>query len=68
MLEQLGANAYYIEVLNPFAAFLRIVSEPLLGHVPALQTYVSVLIDLAVLFLIAWPTFAKFRGRIVYWL
>ena len=67
-VEQLGANAYYIEVLNPFAAFLRIVSEPLLGHVPALQTYVSVLIDLAVLFLIAWPTFAKFRGRIVYWL
>ena len=67
-VEQLGRNAFYIEVFNPFAAFLRVVSEPLLGHVPTLQTYLSVLIYLAILMAIAWPVFAKFRARIVYWL
>lgn len=67
-VEQLGRNAHYVEVFNPFAAFLRIVSEPLLGHVPAAQTYLSVFIALGVLTLIAWPVFAKFRARIVYWL
>lgn len=67
-VEQLGRNAFYVEVFNPFAAFLRVVSEPLLGHVPAPQTYASVFIALAVLILVAWPVFAKFRGRIVYWL
>ena len=67
-VEQLGRNAFYVEVFNPFAAFLRIVSEPLLGHVPALQTYLSVLIYLAILMAIAWPVYAKFRARIVYWL
>jgi len=67
-VEQLGRNAFYIEVFNPFAAFLRIVSEPILGHVPATQTYLSVLIYLAILMAIAWPVFAKFRARIVYWL
>ena len=67
-VEQLGPNAFYVEVLNPFAAFLRVVSEPLLGHVPAAGTYLTVLVALAVLTLIAWPCFAKFRARIVYWL
>lgn len=67
-VEQLGDNAYYVEVFNPFAAFLRIVSEPLLGNVPAPQTYLTVAISLGVLTLVAWPIFAKFRSRIVYWL
>ena len=67
-VEQLGSNAVYVEVLNPFAAFLRVVSEPLLGHVPTPQTYLTVLVALAVLSLVAWPCFARFRARIVYWL
>ena len=67
-VEQLGQNAVYVEVLNPFAAFLRVVSEPLLGRVPAPGTYGTVLVALAVLSLVAWPCFARFRGRIVYWL
>ena len=67
-VEQLGQNAFYVEVFNPFAAFLRIVAEPLLGHVPALQTYLSVIIYLGIMFMIAWPLFARFRARIVYWL
>ena len=67
-VEQLGQNAFYVEVFNPFAAFLRVVSEPLLGHVPAPGTYLTVLVSLGVLTLVAWPCFAKFRARIVYWL
>ena len=67
-VEQLGANAHYVEVFNPFAAFLRVAAEPLLGHVPAPQTYASVFVALAVLIGIAWPIFARFRSRIVYWL
>lgn len=67
-VEQLGQNAFYVEVFNPFAAFLRIVAEPLLGHVPTLQTYASVIIYLGIMMAIAWPLFAKFRARIVYWL
>ncbi len=67
-IEQLGPNAVYIEVLNPFTAFLRVVSEPLLGHVPGPQVYLTVLVILGVLTLVALPSFAKFRARIVYWL
>lgn len=67
-VEQLGPNAVYVEVLNPFAAFLRVVSEPLLGRVPAPDTYLTVAVALGVLSLVAWPCFARFRARIVYWL
>lgn len=54
--------------LNPFAAFLRIVSEPLLGRLPDTATYVSTILTIVVLALIAWPLFSRFRPRIVYWL
>ena len=67
-IEQLGTRANYILILNPFASFLRIVSEPMQGHIPDLATYGRVLIYLTILFLIAWPLFARFRARIVYWL
>ena len=67
-VEQLGPNAVYVDVLNPFAAFLRVVSEPLLGRVPAPGTYATVLVALGVLAVVAWPCFARFRSRIVYWL
>ena len=67
-VEQLGANAFYVEVFNPFAAFLRVVSEPLLGHVPTPRTYGTVFAALGILAAIAWPTFARFRARVVDWL
>ncbi len=67
-VEQLGPNGVYVDTFNPFASFIGVVSEPLLGHVPAPQTYMSAFIALGVLILIAWPCFAKFRARIVYWL
>ncbi|WP_046864953.1 ABC transporter permease [Microvirga massiliensis] len=66
--DQLGVQALYIVGLNPFAAFLRIVSEPLLGRVPGLLTYALALLTIAALALIAWPLFRRYRPRIVYWL
>lgn len=54
--------------LNPFASFMAVVAEPILGRVPPLQAYVvtgTALITLACLTL---PLFARCRARLVYWL
>lgn len=66
--EQLGNRAWFIKVFNPFASFLQVVAEPMRGNLPELSTYLSVLVYLLILIVIAWPLFAKFRARIVYWL
>jgi ABC-type polysaccharide/polyol phosphate export permease len=55
-------------IVNPFAAFLQIVSEPLLGRLPDARTYASAAVTIVVLALVAWPLFSRFRQRIVYWL
>ncbi len=67
-VEQLGDEARHWAYLNPFAAFLRVVSEPLLGRLPDPLTYASVAGSIAALALVAWPLFTRFRQRIVYWL
>jgi lipopolysaccharide transport system permease protein len=54
--------------LNPFAAFLRVVSEPLLGRLPSYSTYASAIVTIIVLCAVAAPLFVRFRQRIVYWL
>jgi lipopolysaccharide transport system permease protein len=66
--EQLGRGGDIMLLVNPFAALLRIVSEPMQGRIPALSTYGSVLVYLTLLFVATWPLFARFRARIVYWL
>lgn len=67
-IEQLGSRGDIIKVFNPFASFLRVVSEPMQGRVPDVETYASVFVYLSILILVAWPLFARFRARIVYWL
>jgi lipopolysaccharide transport system permease protein len=66
--ELIGENARLFVLLNPFAAFLRIVSEPLLGRVPPAATYLSAGITIVILAAVAWALFTRFRQRIVYWL
>jgi ABC-type polysaccharide/polyol phosphate export permease len=66
--EQIGESAFYLVALNPFAAFLRIVADPLRGQVPDALTYANALLSTIILFAIALPLFARFRARIVYWL
>lgn len=67
-VELLDEGLRHWVALNPFAALLRIVSEPLLGRLPDLITYVSAGLSVLVLALVAWPLFRRFRQRIVYWL
>lgn len=55
-------------LINPFAAFLQIVSEPLLGRLPDAVTYASAAVTIVILALMAWSLFRRFRQRIVYWL
>ncbi|SCZ14505.1 ABC transporter permease [Microvirga guangxiensis] len=67
-ISTLGERAFYVVDLNPFASFLRIVSEPMRGQVPTLFTYASTLGVIVILALVALPLFARFRARVVYWL
>lgn len=66
--DQLKGQAWYVTHLNPFAIFLRVVSEPLHGRVPDLYDYVASVIVIVLMALVTWPLFARFRARIVYWL
>ena len=66
--DQLGENGWWVTHLNPFAIFMRIVADPIRGHVPDVADYVSALIVIAGVLAITWPMFARFRSRIVYWL
>ena len=66
--DQMSPNRQELIFLNPFASLLRIVADPILGHIPPAETYVSTLAFILVLALVALPLFARFRARIVYWL
>lgn len=67
-VEQLGDMANVMIGLNPFAIFMRIVSEPLNGRIPGWPTYTIALVSTVAIYAIAAPFFARFRARIVYWL
>lgn len=54
--------------LNPFAAFLNILSEPLRGIQPTGESYMVASMSIFGLAVIALRLFSKFRARIPYWL
>ncbi|MEN3930565.1 ABC transporter permease [Microvirga sp. W0021] len=61
-------DAWYIVIFNPFAACLRIVSDPIHGIVPLNSVYYMVFATFAFLLVTTLLIFAHFRARIVYWL
>ena len=65
---QLADRLWVFTHLNPFASFVEIVRAPLLDQVPALHHYLFALACTAVGWAVALPFYARFRGRIVYWL
>lgn len=65
--EQLG-GAWYVIVFNPFAAFLKIIADPLRGEVPINMVYYMVFASIAFLAIVTFTVFARFRARVVYWL
>jgi lipopolysaccharide transport system permease protein len=64
----LRSHLVNLGILNPFAAFLNVLSEPLRGIQPAASSYIMAGTTVLVLALIALPLFAKYRARIPYWL
>lgn len=67
-IELISEQSRHWVAINPFASFLRIVSEPLLGRLPDPVTYASAAFIIISLSLVAWPLFRRCRHRIVYWL
>ncbi len=54
--------------LNPFASFLAIIRDPLLGAAPPTSAWVMTGLITMLGFAVTMPLFARFRARIVYWL
>ena len=65
---QLDNQLWAVTHLNPFASFLEIVRAPLLGQVPPGHHYLMVAACTVIGGAMALPFYARFRGRIVYWL
>lgn len=57
----------YIADFNPFFHLIEIVRAPLLGNMPTLTNYSAVLLTTAVNLLVALAFFARYRGRLSYW-
>jgi ABC-type polysaccharide/polyol phosphate export permease len=65
--EQLPHEVSWLVDVNPFANLLRLIREPLLGHVPTASAYLMGIALIVVGFSVTIPIFARFRARIVYW-
>lgn len=58
----------YIAFANPFYHLVEVVRAPLLGQVPAPETYVAAALITAVNLAVAGALFIRFRSRISYWI
>lgn len=58
----------FVADLNPFAQFLEIIRNPLLGMAPSTHALIMVLLVSIVGLVLVFLLFAKVRARIVYWL
>jgi len=67
-INTLHGRALLLVHVNPFAALLQLVAQPMLGSVPSWKAYALALGTLAVMGTMAFGLFARFRARIVYWL
>lgn len=65
--DQLPPEVAWLDDINPLANLLRLIRDPMLGHVPAPSAYLMGLALIVVGFGITMPVFARFRARIVYW-
>lgn len=65
---QMSHHGRILVDLNPFAAFLEIVADPVRGVAPSMWAYGNAIISTVVIYAIAIPLFTRFRARLVYWL
>jgi ABC-type polysaccharide/polyol phosphate export permease len=62
-----GARRFLFVELNPLYHFINVVRAPLLGKVPALSSYVVVILITAVGWAVTYAFFSRFRKRIAFW-
>ncbi len=67
MPETLDGRLWVVTHLNPFASFIAILREPILGKMPDSTHYFMAIFAAIGGFLVTLPFFARFRARIVYW-
>ena len=65
---QIQERLWWVTQLNPFASLLEILRAPLLGQAPEFYHWVFAGTVTILGFAVAMPFYARFRGRIVYWL
>ena len=66
--DQLPSQMAWLVEINPLANLLRLIRDPLLGQVPTTSAYLMGIALIMLGFGVTIPFFARFRGRIVYWL
>ncbi len=67
MPEHLPDRAVIALEINPFYHFMEIVRAPLLGRLPALDSWLAVFGMTVAGGLLTWLVYARYRWRIVYW-
>jgi ABC-type polysaccharide/polyol phosphate export permease len=65
---QIQDRLWAVTHFNPFASWIEITRAPLLGTLPDAYHWIFAAAVTVVGFAIALPFYARFRGRIVYWL
>jgi ABC-type polysaccharide/polyol phosphate export permease len=66
--DQIPADQHYLLSLNPFAALLAVVREPLLGQLPTVDDWIAAAAFSIGGFVIALPIIGYCRRRIIYWI
>jgi lipopolysaccharide transport system permease protein len=66
--DQLPPDKQYLLVLNPFAALLAVVREPLLGQVPTIYDWIASALFSIGGFVVALPIIGYCQRRIIYWI
>ena len=67
MPDMLSGTRSVMAQLNPFAHFLAIVREPLLGHAPTLINYIVTMSISGILVLISLLFLGKHKSKVAYW-
>ena len=65
--DQLPHEMSWLVDINPLANLLRLIRDPLMGHVPTPLAYMMGIALILVGFSVTLPFFVRFRARIVYW-
>jgi ABC-type polysaccharide/polyol phosphate export permease len=66
--DQIPPSQQYLLTLNPFAALLAVVREPLLGQLPTLSDWITAAIFSIGGFVVALPIIGYCQRRIIYWI